>query len=43
MDVLFRIALDEELDLNIPDDMTSTSQYNATLGHKVITFHNFTI
>jgi len=36
----YRIALDEELDLNIPDDMTLTSQYNATLGHKVC--HSFT-
>ncbi len=31
----FRIALDEDLDLDIPTDMTSIKEYNATLGHKV--------
>lgn len=36
----YRIALDEDLDLDIPTDMTSIKEYNATLGHKIC--HSFT-
>ena len=35
----YKIYLDDKFDLDIPDNMMSTSQYKATLGHKVC--HSF--
>ena len=35
----YKIYLDEDFDLDIPDNMISTSQYKASLGHKVC--HSF--
>eukprot|EP00093_Oithona_nana_P000825 00825.XXX_3564_2293_1 [CDS] Oithona nana genome sequencing. len=40
LDSCFKINFNEEYDLDIPDDMTSTSNYKASLGHKVC--HSFT-
>ena len=32
----FRILLDSTTDLDMPPEMTNTSNYCATLGHKVV-------
>ena len=34
--MLSRILLDSNTDLDMPPEMTATSKYCATLGHKVI-------
>lgn len=36
----YKITFDDELDLDIPEEMTKTNKYKASLGHKVC--HSFT-
>ena len=31
----YKMTLDEENDIDLPDSMTSLESYSATLGHKV--------
>ena len=35
MHVFFRLLLNDDWDLDIPSDMTTTEAYRATLAHKV--------